>query len=131
MELKHKLATSENYRIVYEWETVTLIRNDGSLSVKIGDFYGDPQCGVIDFNEKWCAIAGCGIIVYRMKEPFLQYEYDKKTKQWAEFGRDANDICWISTLNQYDENSIEFTIDGEPETKYILNVKTMQTETVA
>ena len=128
MRLEHELVKSENYRVVYEWETVTLLKNDGSFSVKIGDFYGDPECGIIDENEKWCAIAGCGIIIYRLEEPFLEYEYNKKTNQWVEFGREANDIWWITNIHQHDENHVEITVDGEPAKSYILNVETLQIE---
>lgn len=73
------LAQSKNYRVVSEWETVTLKKNSGSSSVVIGDFYGNPNCGVIDKSEKWCAVAGCGLIIYQLKKPFLPYNTLKKT----------------------------------------------------
>ena len=79
------LAESSKYKIEYEYETVFLIHSAGQTV--IGDFYGDPVAAVIDNDERWCAIVGCGLILYYLIPPFKPYEYDCMTKQWVEFHR--------------------------------------------
>lgn len=41
--------------------------------VIIGDIYGDVDIALISPDEKYCVMAGCGIIVYYLKEPFENY----------------------------------------------------------
>ncbi len=45
-------------------------------------FLWKPNAGIIDKNEKYCVTVGCGIIVYRLSEPFEEYMYDKDAMQW-------------------------------------------------
>lgn len=76
------IAESENYIIKGEYEDATLIRkSDGSRIACVGNFYGDPVDGIIDINEKFCVTVGCGVIVYRLKEPFESYMYNRITEQ--------------------------------------------------
>lgn len=103
------LAESVKYKIEYEYETVFLLHPAGQTV--IGDFYGDPVAAIIDKDERWCAIVGCGLILYYLKPPFKPYEYDCKTKQWVEFHRTPPDNWWIDNVNQKDKNEIEFVVD--------------------
>jgi hypothetical protein len=103
------LAESSKYKIEYEYETVFLIHSAGQTV--IGDFYGDPVAAVIDNDERWCAIVGCGLILYYLKPPFKPYEYDCKTEQWIEFYRTPPDDWWIEDISQKDKNEIEFVVD--------------------
>lgn len=94
-----ELAHSNNYRILHEFETVWLL-SVGRENVVIGDFYGDPQVAVIDEDEKWCAVAGCGLIVYFLREPFLEYRYNLQVGQYLEFGRTVGAEWWIDHIEQ-------------------------------
>ena len=95
----NKLATSNNYSIEHEYEIVYLVKNDGQKII-IGDFYGDPNVAIIDSSEKWCAIGGCGLIVYWLKAPFDEYRYDTDSSQYFEFARNKPDILWVEKLKQ-------------------------------
>ena len=106
------LAESRNYCLKAEYEEVYLCsRSSGRKIVKVGDFYGDPSDGVIDVNERFCVTVGCGYIIYFLREPFESYEYEIKTSQWAEWGRDADNIIWIKAVNQTGEE-IELTFEN-------------------
>lgn len=102
------IAESENYIIRGDYESSKLYRkSDGKRVAGIGHFYGDPEAGIIDKNEKFCVVVGCGVIVYRLKEPFLEYDYDKESEQWYEFGRGPEDIDWIDEVRQIGDTTVE------------------------
>ena len=42
--------------------------------VCIGDFYGDVEKVIIAPMEEYCVMAGCGVIVYLLEEPFIPYD---------------------------------------------------------
>ncbi|WP_332855377.1 hypothetical protein [Duganella sp. S19_KUP01_CR8] len=93
------LATSKNFRISHEYETVWLFR-DSHSRVVIGDFYGDPIVAIIDAEERWCAVGGCGLIVYLLDAPFKPYEYDQCSSQYLEAGRTKQDQWWVESIEQ-------------------------------
>ena len=64
--------------------------------VCIGDFYGDVEKVIIAPMEEYCVMAGCGVIVYLLEEPFIPYEYDKSSGQWKEWHRDGN--IWVDDI---------------------------------
>ncbi len=121
----NKLTESKSYKVSHEYEVVFLERVQGA-DVVIGDFIGDPSCAAISPSEKWCAIGGAGLIIYFFKKPFEAYQYDCSTKQWIEFGRDADDIMWIESLTAISDNQLEFTTDpyGKRPGKYVFEIST-------
>ena len=104
------LARSENYAVSHQHETVFLDRPCGP-KVTIGDFYGDPEAAIIDFQEKWVIIVGCGIILYWLREPFTPYEYNRVTDQWWESHREPPDVWWIESVYQVSESIVRFVVD--------------------
>jgi len=104
------LARSNNYIVLHEYEVALLERPIGPRVV-IGDFYGDPTAAVIDWKEKWCVIAGRGLILYWLREPFENYEYNKETDQWWEVHRSPPEEWWIEALYQIDDNIVRFVVD--------------------
>jgi len=104
------LARGKNYSVSHEYETVWLTRPDGTTTI-IGDFYGDPQAAVVDWKERWCVVVGAGLILYRLREPFLPYEYDRESEQWWEVHRHEPDIWWIEAVYQVSENDLRFVVD--------------------
>jgi hypothetical protein len=103
------------------------LRRPDRCQIVIGDFYGDPECAVIDIDEQWCVVAGCGLIVYRMKKPFHPFAYGVVCDQWAEFGRNNDDIWWVSRLEQTGPSQVRFTVseDDRHTGRYELNVESM------
>ena len=96
------LAESDNFRVTSEYEYVTLHFKNRLFkkSVYLGDFYGDPDCAIISKDEKYLVVAGCGLIIYRLKEPFREYGTATPHHQYFEFFRKPPDIWWINGLNQ-------------------------------
>ena len=104
------MAESEHYVLQANYEEVALRRkSDNALIAYVGDFYGDAVAGIIDADEKFCVTVGCGVIVYKLQEPFESYMYDRSTSQWYEFGRNPADIDWIDDVRQIGPNEIELT----------------------
>lgn len=104
------MAESEHYYIIGEYEELSLYRKQGDVFVtSIGHHYGDPEAAMIDKNEKYCISVGCGVIVYRLKEPFDVYQYREKSDQWYEFGRGPENIDWIKDVVQVSDTEVELT----------------------
>lgn len=104
------LAESRNYKVVSEYETVTLINKTTGAAVNIGDFYGDPEGAVIDINERFATIYGCGLIVYFIREPYERYSYNKETSQWFEIGRNEP-VLWINDVIPINQDSLKLFLD--------------------
>ncbi|BDD10836.1 hypothetical protein FUAX_32680 [Fulvitalea axinellae] len=124
------LAKSKNIIIESEYETVELsfIKNYGfkKKSVTIGDFYGDPECAIISKDETYCVVGGCGLIVYWIKNPLEEFEYDKRTKQFQEYFRKPNDIWWITSIQQLKGHIVKFEVNSsetEEKESFEMNVK--------
>ena len=100
------LAESENYKVTSEYEYATLHFKNKVFgkSLYIGDFYGDPDCAIISRDEKYLVVAGCGLIIYRLKEPFTEYSGSENSTQYSEFFREPENIWWISELHQTDSD---------------------------
>ena len=73
----HKIAESMHYEVYREYETVLLKMKHLERTVTIGDFYGDVGKVIISPEEECCVMAGCGVIVYYLNEPFTPYGYGK------------------------------------------------------
>ena len=83
----NKLTETQHYIIYKEYESVILEIKKNHRMVQIGDFYGDARMAAISEDESFCAMCGCGVIIYYLQEPFKEYEYHTQTEQWKEWGR--------------------------------------------
>ncbi len=83
----NKLTETQHYIIYKEYESVILEIKKNHRMVQIGDFYGDARMAAISEDESFCAMCGCGVIIYYLREPFKEYEYHTQTEQWKEWGR--------------------------------------------
>lgn len=102
------LAESKNYIIFFEFETVMLKVKESKEEILIGDFYGEPQMAVISEDEHFCAICGCGVIIYYLRPPFIDYEYHKQTNQWKEWGRvKSEEDIWVERIKCIDNFVLE------------------------
>lgn len=125
------LAQSNKYIISHEYEVVSLNFTNEYRKIVIGDFYGDPEIAIISSDESYCVIGGCGLIVYYLKEPFIEFEYNKKTEQWKEIFREKNDIWWISSIEKSSSAQlitfkIDLNDDKDKVGTYELDVYTLQ-----
>jgi hypothetical protein len=125
------LTKSNDYIISYEYEIVMLELIGKKKKIVIGDFYGDPETAFISTDESYCVIGGDGLIIYYLKEPFIEYEYGKKSKQWIEIFREINDIWWVYDIEKGSSiERIKFRIDPNDDKDragtYEVNVYTAQ-----
>lgn len=95
------LAESANYKVISEYETVKLyFKNVKKDPIIIGDFYGDPTSAIISVDEKYIVMAGYGIIIYKLQEPFSEYFYNVATEQYIEHYREKEKVWHIEALHQ-------------------------------
>ena len=84
-----ELARSRRYVVEHEYESASVTGADG-IRVAIGEFYGDPAVALIDVAERWCAVAGQGVIVCRLAQGGACVEYF----------RSAGETVWVTGLRQ-------------------------------
>jgi len=112
------MTESTHFEVYKEYETAILKVKETGKVITIGDFYGDVEKVIISPQESYCIMIGCGIIVYFLKEPFIPYEYEKKTEQWQEWYREGN--IWIEDVMIVDESG--FVIQMENGKKEALQI---------
>ncbi len=99
--MKRNLAESKNYKVISEFEMVSLIfKAKDREPVYIGDFYGNPDSAIISNDERFVAIAGCGLIIYNLHEPFDDYFGVANTNQYFVLNNSEPNIWWTSNLHQ-------------------------------
>ena len=107
-----ELARSAHYVVTHEYEHARVTAADGRQA-SLGEFYGDPAVALIDADEQWCAMAGEGLVLCRLGQPFGQS---------AEYFRQPGETVWITDLRQtgafalewQDEDEVWSVIDFEP-----------------
>jgi len=122
------LAESKNIIAINEYEKVFLNFKNSNKRVYIGDFYGNPQVAVISKDESFCVMAGCGLIIYYIKEPFEEFSYNELTSQWKELFREEGKEWWIEDVAVIDNSTIIFTVEEDSENggRYKLNIDDMK-----
>lgn len=116
------LAESGRYKITNEYETVYLEDKMNHRKIVIGDFYGDPDGAVIDRNERFAVVYGCGVIVYFLHSPFTEYAYSARTEQWLECGRE-DPVMWVNEAIQTDDHTIRLFLENGEEYVITLHKK--------
>jgi hypothetical protein len=60
-----KLCETDKLFLGNEYETAVLIEKSTGEATELGSFYGDPKCGIIDTESKWCIVGGSeGLVVW-------------------------------------------------------------------
>ncbi|MGK5038290.1 hypothetical protein [Janthinobacterium sp. LB3P118] len=93
-----ELARSAEYIVQHEYEQASVIAADGWRQ-ELGEFYGDPAVALIDIHEQWCAVAGEGLVLCRLGQPF---------GQCAEYFRQQGETVWITGLRQTGPFALEW-----------------------
>ena len=94
----HELARSAEYTVQHDYEDASVTAADGRQA-SLGAFYGDPAVALIDINEQWCAVAGEGLVLCRLKQPFGQCE---------EYFRRPGETVWIADVRQTGAFALEW-----------------------
>lgn len=93
-----EMARSAQFSIQHEYEHAKVTRADGRHA-SLGEFYGDPAVALIDINEQWCAVAGEGLVLCRLEQPF---------GQCVEYFRQPGEVRWITGLRQTGAFALEW-----------------------
>ena len=93
-----EMARSATYTVQHEYEQATVTAADGRQAC-LGEFYGDPAVALIDADEQWCAVAGEGLVLCRLGQPFGQS---------AEYFRQPGETVWITDLRQTGPFALEW-----------------------
>jgi hypothetical protein len=119
-------AESENYIITGESENAWLgFKEETGKKVLVGDFYGGLQAAAIASDESFCALAGCGLVIYYLAPPFREYVSGAQTAQWREFFRSFDDIMWIDAVELASGSTLILTVAEETgAVKYIFDLDT-------
>lgn len=96
-----ELARSAKYHIQHEYEHASVTATDGRQA-SLGEFYGDPDVALIDINEQWCAVAGEGLVLCRLGQPF---------GRCATYFRQPGETVWIMGLRQ----TVPFALEWQDE----------------
>ena len=105
------IAESEHYRVVSVYEECRLeFKTEDRPYVRIGDFYGDAEFALIDRNEKFVVTGGCGVVIYRLQEPFDDFTSKKKPDQAILMGFD--EPIYYDSVEQISDNAVKL-IDAD------------------
>ncbi|MCL6487066.1 MAG: hypothetical protein I4O49_23330 [Janthinobacterium lividum] len=85
-----ELGRSATYRVQHEYEQATVTAAD-DRQASLGEFYGDPAVALIDADEQWCAVAGEGLVLCRLGQPF---------EQCSDYFRQPGEVRWTTALRQ-------------------------------
>lgn len=79
----------------------------------MGDFYGDPSCGLISNDNKWCLVGGSTLRLWTGSEVFEI--------------KDDN-LNWACKFRQVDANKVEILIDpwSDNSSVWELNIQTRE-----
>jgi hypothetical protein len=90
------LNETNKYVLGHIFENVYLIDKNTNIESDLGQIYGDPSCGLIDIDNKWCVVGGSTIIIWTPKETNnIQVE----------------ELNWACRIRQKDQNSVQILID--------------------
>ncbi|MDN2699435.1 hypothetical protein O0882_24275 [Janthinobacterium sp. SUN073] len=95
---RRELARSAEYIVQHAYEQASVIAADGRQA-SLGEFYGDPAVALIDIHEQWCAVAGEGLVLCRLGQPF---------GQCSAYFRQPGETVWITDLRQTGPFALEW-----------------------
>ena len=121
------IAKSSNFRILHEtnkfilgylYETACLVSKKTKKEIHIGDFYGEPACGLISPDNDWCIVAGDIIVIWK-----LNIGIQKITDDY---------ISWVIKMRLTSGTEIELLIDPWSNNGSIwrLNIETLKKEKI-
>lgn len=111
MNSENILDESKNYIVTHTYETVYLTSKWNDSKIIIGDLYGEPNGAIIDAEECFAVMYGCGIILYFLQPPFQEYSYETNTSQWLEWGR-IEPIMWVDEVVLLDNNRMKVILEN-------------------
>lgn len=104
-----ELARSQNFSIFHECEDAFL-KLPNNRRIPVGSFYGDPVCALIDYQERWCVVAGHGLLVYSLKEPFYPADILPSEQYVWVLPCWGGDVWWVEAIYQRGD-AVRFVVD--------------------
>jgi hypothetical protein len=110
----HKLYETPKFIAGHVFEYAYLVRKQNYLEIYMGDFYGDPCCGLIDSNNNWCLVGGDTITVWTKNTGLIEI-------------RDR-ELSWVCKVRQVSDYGVELLIDPNSDNGAIwaLNIQTLE-----
>jgi hypothetical protein len=110
----HKLHETKEFIVGYVYECAYLINKRKHKKIHMGDFYGDPKCGLIDSNNNWCFVGGNILSVWTTDRGIVEIE-DKE-------------LAWICRARQVSDYDVELLIDpwSYEGSVWAFNIKTLE-----
>ncbi|MFN8358692.1 MAG: hypothetical protein U0264_02145 [Candidatus Kapaibacterium sp.] len=90
------LNETNKYVLGHIFEETYLFDKETNERYELGSMYGDPSCGLIDQDNKWCVIGGSTVIIWTTKET-TELEVDE--------------LYWACRIRQINLNSVQILID--------------------
>jgi hypothetical protein len=108
----HRLHETDEFVIGHVFEDAYLINKINTIEIYLGDFYGDPTCGLISSNNDWCLVGGSELSI------------------WMEDGNISrikdDELYWICKIRQTAPYEVELLIDAwtDETSVWAFNIKT-------
>jgi hypothetical protein len=107
------LYETDRLKLENEFEATFLTDKKSGQALMEDDFYGDPNCGLIDNDNKWAIVAGEHLTIWT-------------PKKWKRI--ENEDLKWIHSIRIKDLEVVEVLTDPWSKKSAIweINVKTLE-----
>jgi hypothetical protein len=95
------LAESPRYVLGHEYERVYVLEKDTGTYRELGAHYGDPECGIIDPQERWFLAGGEGLTFYTQQDGVVEL---------LRGGTEA-DTYFVSSMRLEAEGTVRLLVD--------------------
>jgi hypothetical protein len=106
------ILETPKFAIVHDWCDVWLRAPDRD-PVSIGTHYEEPRAFVLSADGRWCASAGCGVVIYHLRDPFRPFQGGVEADQWWEIGRDEDDPWLVDHLALLGDDRLRIVVDPD------------------
>ena len=90
------LDETEHLILGHLFEEAYLINKSTGERINLGNFYGDPTCGLISRTNDWCILGGSELVVW-VKGEITRIK--------------DSDLFWVCKIRAKGENKVELLID--------------------
>ena len=103
------VKATRRFTFVHDGYDVCILR-PGRDPVSIGTHFLDPSAFALVRGSRWCASAGCGVVVYFLRPPFAPFVCDEVSAQWWEIGRDPYEPWDVVRLRVLDAHRLRIVV---------------------
>jgi hypothetical protein len=94
----HKLHETDRFILAYVFEAAYLIDKKSEKEMYLGDFYGDPTCGLISEDNNWCIVGGATLSIWKVEGNVLTIKDDN--------------LYWACKIRQTAPYEVQLLIDA-------------------